>query len=306
MGMPLCFREVGASDLDFINEQCGDCNDFSATPTCNKWEKLEDCYEDGDAFKVTGVEICTDICGPVVPRGNEYCSSLGSGAYLFNYENFVQSEEDAKKYLEAENIEKKEADWKNDWSYEGEIDTEYLNTSPVLFVDRQSANLNDKFTLGKLVERLLKKSSAEYETFWVDLENQIFYCYHPCPAMGDCCWTTKPGSILDFKISTSIRKYPHWHTWVNKNISEFTLVQNYKLPKNEDLYCGVISKVDTTKFRFWRENCRAEHKPLCMKEMKDDMIQITDTTRRKRKNKDKKKTRNSKKKKAGKGSSRRQ
>ena len=26
--MPLCFRKVGASDLDFINEQCDDCSVF--------------------------------------------------------------------------------------------------------------------------------------------------------------------------------------------------------------------------------------------------------------------------------------
>ena len=28
--MPLCFREMGASDLDFINDQCGNCDDYSA------------------------------------------------------------------------------------------------------------------------------------------------------------------------------------------------------------------------------------------------------------------------------------
>ena len=72
--MPLCFREMGKSDLDFINDQCGDCNDFSVTPTCNKWEKLEDYYEEGDPFKVTGAEICTDVCGPYVRRDQEYCS----------------------------------------------------------------------------------------------------------------------------------------------------------------------------------------------------------------------------------------
>ena len=72
--MPLCFRDIGDSDLSFINDQCGECDDFSATPTCNKWEKLENCYEAGDPFKVTGVEICTDICGPSVREDQEYCS----------------------------------------------------------------------------------------------------------------------------------------------------------------------------------------------------------------------------------------
>ena len=72
--MPLCFREVGSSDLDFINEQCGDCNDFSVTPSCNKWERLEDISEEGDAFTVWGLEICTDMCGPKVRQENEYCS----------------------------------------------------------------------------------------------------------------------------------------------------------------------------------------------------------------------------------------
>ena len=71
--MPLCFREMGASDLAFINDQCGNCSDFTVTPTCNKWEKLEDFYEVGDPFKVTGAEICTDICGPLVRKDKEYC-----------------------------------------------------------------------------------------------------------------------------------------------------------------------------------------------------------------------------------------
>ena len=72
--MPLCFRHIGKSDLTFINDQCGDCDDFSVTPTCNKWEKLEDYYEAGDPFKVKGAEICTDMCGPSVRKDKEYCS----------------------------------------------------------------------------------------------------------------------------------------------------------------------------------------------------------------------------------------
>ena len=85
--MPLCFRYIGASDLTFINDQCGDCDDFSVTPTCNKWEKLEDFYEEGDPFKVTGAEICTDMCGPSVRKDKEYCSvSLSlQFAYLYTY-----------------------------------------------------------------------------------------------------------------------------------------------------------------------------------------------------------------------------
>ena len=71
--MPLCFREMGASDLTFVNDQCDNCDDYSVTPTCNRWEKLEDFYEKGDPFKVTGFEICTDICGPLVRRDKEYC-----------------------------------------------------------------------------------------------------------------------------------------------------------------------------------------------------------------------------------------
>lgn len=72
--MPLCFRDMGASDLDFINDQCSNCDDFSETPNCDKWEKLEDFYEVGDPFKVTGLEICTDLCGPLVRKDKEYCS----------------------------------------------------------------------------------------------------------------------------------------------------------------------------------------------------------------------------------------
>ena len=71
---PLCFREVAASDLEFINEQCSDCNDPSVTPTCNKWEKMENLYEVGDTFIVTWMEICIDVCGPEVRQANEYCS----------------------------------------------------------------------------------------------------------------------------------------------------------------------------------------------------------------------------------------
>lgn len=75
--MPLCFREIGASDLAFINDQCGDCNDFSETPSCNKWSKLNSIYEPGDPFKVTSdsdIEICTDMCGPLVRKEQQYCS----------------------------------------------------------------------------------------------------------------------------------------------------------------------------------------------------------------------------------------
>ena len=71
--MPLCFREVGASDLSYINDQCSNCDDWTVFPTCSKWEKLEDYYEEGDPFKVTGVEICTDICGPRVWKYQDYC-----------------------------------------------------------------------------------------------------------------------------------------------------------------------------------------------------------------------------------------
>ena len=72
--MPLCFREIGASDLSYINDQCSKCDAFSVTPTCDKWEKLEDYYKVGDRFKVTGVEICTDLCGPRVRNYEEYCN----------------------------------------------------------------------------------------------------------------------------------------------------------------------------------------------------------------------------------------
>ena len=89
---PLCFREVGVSDLSFINEQCGNCDDLSVTPTCHKWETLEDSYEQGDAFKVTGgPQICTDICGPMVAEANvndNYCSVGLTLLFSFRYLKF--------------------------------------------------------------------------------------------------------------------------------------------------------------------------------------------------------------------------
>ena len=89
--MPLCFREVGTSDLDFINEQCDDCSDFSTIPICNKWEKLEDYYEQGDAFKVTGgPQICTDLCGPAVePQFGDYCSVALTLTFSFDTQKSI-------------------------------------------------------------------------------------------------------------------------------------------------------------------------------------------------------------------------
>ena len=83
--MPLCFRYIGASDLTFINDQCSNCDDISVTPTCIKWEKLEDSYENGDPFKVKGLEICTDMCGPLVWKDQEYCSVSLSSPNAFLY-----------------------------------------------------------------------------------------------------------------------------------------------------------------------------------------------------------------------------
>ena len=84
--MPLCFRDIGASDLSFINDQCGDCDDFSETPSCNKWSTLEECYEPGDPFKVVSdVKICTDMCGPLVREEQEYCSVSLSLQVPFQY-----------------------------------------------------------------------------------------------------------------------------------------------------------------------------------------------------------------------------
>ena len=89
--MPLCFRKIGASDLDFINEQCDDCSDFSTIPICNKWEKLEDYYEQGDAFKVTGgPQICTDLCGPAVePQFGDYCSVALTLTFSFDTQKSI-------------------------------------------------------------------------------------------------------------------------------------------------------------------------------------------------------------------------
>ena len=46
---------------------------IKVSPTCNQWTDLEGFEENGDGFKISGAQICTDICGPEVPFENEYC-----------------------------------------------------------------------------------------------------------------------------------------------------------------------------------------------------------------------------------------
>ena len=69
--MPLCFRETSASDLSFLNEQCTECSNVLAEPSCHKWVDLED-YPTS-TFKITGAQICTQPCGPRVAFKNQYC-----------------------------------------------------------------------------------------------------------------------------------------------------------------------------------------------------------------------------------------
>ena len=69
--MPLCFRETSASDLSFLNEQCNECSNVLAEPSCHKWVDLED-YPTS-TFKITGAQICTQPCGPRVAFKNQYC-----------------------------------------------------------------------------------------------------------------------------------------------------------------------------------------------------------------------------------------
>ena len=185
------------------------------------------------------------------------------------------------------------------------VNPEYLNTSSFLFVEQNTTGL----TIGKLVSRLLTKSYTEKETFWVDLADKDIYCYDPCPALGDCCSIEEPKETRITENSeptpNSIEKYS-WFTWVDKEQvnNEFTLIQNYtKSESLESLKCGALEITGNTQLDFFRENCRAKHKPLCMK---GESIQITPT--RKRKTQKKKKTKNSKRKNAmtGKGSSGRQ
>jgi len=320
--MPLCFREVGTSDLTFINEQCGECDDLSATPTCNKWVDLEDCYEEGDSFKVEGWKICTDVCGPAVRKETAYCSSLDPdatlgpfGPYLFNYASFAYlittfgvADEEAFQYLGAKKIEKL---FEEDSNFIATATESFvsgnLDTSSVLYVDKKIKNT---LTLDTLLARVMNKAGAENETFWADLREQDFYCYDPCPALGDCCSITEPLEITtttDTKISenSEVKKYS-WQTWVDYfGLAEFSLVENYKPPpSNRNFDCGILGKTETSKLKFWRENCNAEHKPLCMKydPSRQKIIRVNDvSSKRKRKNKKKKKK---KARKAGKGSSR--
>ena len=69
--MPLCFRESGASDLSFFNNQCSQCSDTTAVPSCHQWVNLEN-YPTKD-FTIKGAEICVKPCGPPVPFEDEYC-----------------------------------------------------------------------------------------------------------------------------------------------------------------------------------------------------------------------------------------
>ena len=128
------------------------------------------------------------------------------------------------------------------------------------------------------------------------------YCYDPCPALGDCCSTEEPKGTDRITensepIPNSIFVY-NWFTWVNKSDNKITLVQNY-IESQPD--CGGLFLYDHN-INFFRENCQAKHKPLCMK---GSTIKFED---RKRKSHKKNKKRKSKKKnaKTGKRSSGRQ
>ena len=215
-----------------------------------------------------------------------------------------------KQFFGADNIENYEAEWNVNGTIASGVNPEYLNTSSFLFVKPNTTDL----TIGKLISRLLSKSFTEEETLWVDLADKDIYCYDPCPALGDCCSIEEPKGT-DVKITensdptpTSIKKYS-WFTWVDKYQvdNEFTLIQNYRKSESlESLKCGALEITNNTQLDFFRENCRAKHKPLCMK---GENIQITlNPTSRKRKTQKKKKTKNSKRKNAmtGKGSSGRQ
>ena len=227
----------------------------------------------------------------------------------------------------AINIEDKKTEW-TDGSLDLGVDPEYLvnlddthEYSTILYVDQTTPEL----TLGKLMARLFKKFNSEIatKTFWVNLQNKDIYCYDPCPAERDhyfCCSTELSTSVNSKQIQTYIKKYS-WHTWVKKEYFNwqyyYTAVQNYTYEPNENLDCGAVEKKDRTTPDFFRENCKAKHRPLCMRPT-NSRYYTKDTdlidTQKKRKNKDKKrtkkfkkKTRNIKKKnrKAGKGSSRR-
>ena len=71
--MPLCFRETGVSDLSFLNKQCSQCGSVTAGVSCHEWRDLEDYYQEGDPFKITGAEICVKPCGPKASFDEQYC-----------------------------------------------------------------------------------------------------------------------------------------------------------------------------------------------------------------------------------------
>ena len=189
----------------------------------------------------------------------------------------MENEADAKGYLKADDIEAKESEWKLDEygskmsesNADPEVESTY--TSTILYVDQTTEDL----TIDKLVTRLLKKSlTDETEIFWVDLQNQYIYCHNPCSdAQGDCCSTTDFN--YDYSDTTKkVEKYS-WHTWIiNFNHVSLALVQNY-IETTEDLDCGAVEITDKTTLEFLRENCKAKHKPLCMKGSAD----ITDKAR---------------------------
>ena len=218
---------------------------------------------------------------------------------------------DYKKYFGADNIKNFDTDWQSDGYWQNT-----LNTNSVLFLKKNATDL----TVGKLVARLLTKSytggeNSTLEAFWVDLANQDIFCYSPCPDdSGDCCSienpfgypTTPTPRRSEAKITENLFTRHTWLTWVSTNDdNNITLVQDYTEPyyygsgttrSPRDHYdygspdCGALYIYNDY---YFRENCRAKHRPLCMK---GSSIEFEDT-RRKRKSHKKKKTRKIKKKK---------
>ena len=239
-----------------------------------------------------------------------------------------------KQYFGADNLE----NWNGN-----EINIELLQTyyrlNTFLYVDQSTQGL----TIGKLLARMLNKAYNEKETFWVSLFNLKLFCYDPCPDQAfshpepditHCCRGEPITSTFEYKENenkpycydpcpdpnlvnsdsdssccseqpitktiTPDEKYSFltWSSFYNRIV----LVQNYTQSK-ESIDCGSVEIKNTEQLDFYRENCKAKKRPLCMRfnnesDENDKKIVEINSNQRKRKTTKKKKTRKSNKKKA--------
>ena len=189
----------------------------------------------------------------------------------------------AKQFFGANDTEYFVEEWNENYvDNSTDIFNEELNIaqiiSTVLYIDQSTPDL----TIGKLVAKILNQFYTEKETFWVNLEDRDVYCYDPCPDPSFyCCSTEEPIEIetpdtenKNTWVINSINKYS-WMTWADvfysnspQQSNEFTLVQDYTKAQ-ESLNCGALEITNNIQLDFYRENCKAKLRPLCMRDVDD-------------------------------------